>query len=64
MGAILGILWDRPRRRYRFLDDVLELLKELVFNNRLHFRLLCDHLMGMHLMGVHFMGMTSWACIS
>ena len=42
-----------------FLDDVLELL---VLNSRLHFRLLCDHLMGMRLMGIHFMGMASRAC--
>jgi len=33
------------------LDDVL--------NNRLHFRLLCDYLMGMRLMSIHFIGMTS-----
>jgi hypothetical protein len=63
MEATRGILWNQPRSRYRFLDDVLELFQELVLNNRLHFRLLCDHLMSMHLMGIHFMGMTSWACI-
>jgi hypothetical protein len=45
------------------LDDILELFQELVLNKRLHFRFLCDHLMGMRLTGIHFMGMTSWACI-
>jgi hypothetical protein len=34
-----------------------------VLNKRLHFRLLCDHLMGVRLVGIHFIGMTSWACI-
>jgi len=46
MGGIRGILWDQPRCRYRLLNEVL--------NNRLHFRLLCDHLMGMRLIGIHF----------
>ena|SRR2546423_15524909 len=41
-----------------FLDNILELFQELVLNNRLHFRLLWDHFIGMRLIGMQLIGIT------
>jgi hypothetical protein len=40
------------------LAAATDLLNDIL-NNRLHFQLLCDYLIGIRLMGIYFTGMTS-----